>query len=125
LTPGVAPRFLSPVSAAPADFSQFLADLDEYLEGFAPAARSRGQGYLHRVRALNFRAEAERATATATVFGTLAYQCSLQHERVAGWAATCSCPVQGDCKHLYAMGVTLRDLLAVKTDVFFAVGGAG
>ncbi len=89
-----------PTEPGPAS-AEALSALADYLDRFEGGAQSRGRKY--------FKAGAVRSLASAglevraVVRGTYDYDVRLTWEH-GGWFSECACPMEADCKHVYATG---------------------
>src|SRR5436309_564980 len=84
-------------------------DAKAFLEGFDRATRRKGEIYFQAGRVANLVCRDPGDSYAASVQGTALYQIRLFLDLEEGWTGTCSCPLEYDCKHIYA---AMRALLA-------------
>ncbi len=84
----------------------------EEMAGMSPATRSRGEKYFTGGRVRNLRRGPEDGEFLADVQGTELYQVRVALDENGLDGEECSCPLGGDCKHVYA---TLKALLVEHT----------
>ncbi|MDR1146866.1 MAG: DEAD/DEAH box helicase [Verrucomicrobiales bacterium] len=82
-----------------------LARLRERLQDFPPKIRARGEDYFSRGRVRGVQSPAPQVI-TATVSGTERYTVTW-HYAGGGWHEVCSCPMGGECKHAFALALTV------------------
>ena len=94
--------------------SQLRIDLAGWLNEFALPDRTNGRDYYSRgkVVSLEQSVDSPLTTVFAAVRGSETYECSLTYTTREGWSGDCSCPVGGDCKHLYAVGTAFLNRLS-------------
>ncbi|MBU6402915.1 MAG: SWIM zinc finger family protein, partial [Verrucomicrobia bacterium] len=84
-------------------FAQFDAETAEgFLESFDPVTRGRGETYFRQGRVSLLEPEDGQPIFLATVQGSQLYQVTVCYDEDDGWLGTCTCPVEFDCKHVYA-----------------------
>jgi len=86
-----------------------LDDAQDYLLAFDPPTRRRGEAYFRQGRVGRLQCTEGGRAFTATVQGSSPYEVELSYDEAEGWTGTCSCPMELDCKHAYAM---MKALLA-------------
>ena len=109
-------------SAHTHDSNQLRISLAGWLNTFAISTRAKGRDYYSRghVGTIDLAHEGSLTTASVPVRGGDFYECTLTHQRGAGWAGACTCPVAFECKHLYAAGSALLVQLTAETSLAFA-----
>jgi hypothetical protein len=96
------------MSLTSVDFEGFnLKAAQRYLKSFDPRTRNKGENYFRNGAVDAVSCESPGHAYSATVLGSEAYPVSVFWDD--GWDAECSCPVGGECKHIYA---TVKQLLA-------------
>ncbi len=84
-------------------------DAKAFLEAFDRATRRKGEDYFHGGRVTNLACREPGTSYTASVQGSALYESRLFYETDEGWMGSCTCPMEFDCKHIYA---TMKALLA-------------
>ncbi len=74
----------------------------DYLEGFYAATRRKGEAYFAQGRVRDLIPKADGTAYSALVKGGQLYEVELIYDPDEGWSGTCSCPMELDCKHVYA-----------------------
>lgn len=80
-----------------------ISALCAYLDQFDPSTQSRGRAYFKKGYVRNPRVD--DGLVIAEVHGSEIYETSLSWEG-GSWYSACSCPLENDCKHTYALGLT-------------------
>src|SRR5262245_43457440 len=83
------------VLAAPAEARTFL-------RAFDPPTRRKGDKYFHQNRVTNLQSEEDGTALAACVRGEELYEVDLQFDPDSGWSGECTCPMELNCKHIYA-----------------------
>ncbi|MEO8428009.1 MAG: DEAD/DEAH box helicase, partial [Verrucomicrobiota bacterium] len=84
-------------------------DAEEFLGSFDPKTRRKGEAYFGEDRVSDLVCKKEGTRYSATVRGSAPYDVDLFYDSDEGWSGVCSCPLEGDCKHIYA---AMKALLA-------------
>ncbi|MBN2505993.1 MAG: DEAD/DEAH box helicase [Verrucomicrobia bacterium] len=95
-------------------------EAEDFLAGFDRATRMRGEAYVRERRVEAITCIEPGARYVATVRGTQVYETLLLYDEADGWSGECTCPMEFDCKHVYA---ALKTLLAAPAAA--AVGNPG
>ncbi len=75
----------------------------EFLQAFSRTARRKGEEYFHQNRVRNLISEEEGTSLFAHVQGSQLYEVRLDYILGEGWFGECTCPLEFDCKHIYAV----------------------
>ncbi|MBI5385112.1 MAG: DEAD/DEAH box helicase [Verrucomicrobia bacterium] len=81
----------------------------DFLGGFDANTRRKGESYFHSGRVLNLVPEEPGTSYSVHVQGSELYEVFLDYDAAEGWSGTCTCPMEIDCKHVYA---AMKALLA-------------
>src|SRR5438477_13068213 len=84
-------------------------EAEEFLSAFDQKTRRKGEAYFREDRVSGLVCVEEGTRYSAIVQGSAPYDVKLFYDSDAGWSGDCSCPLEGDCKHVYA---ALKALLA-------------
>ncbi len=77
-------------------------DAEHFLASFDQATRQKGDAYLADGRVGQFTCKNPGRTYSVEVRGTDVYNVALSYDEKEGWIGGCTCPLQYDCKHIYA-----------------------
>ena len=94
-------------------------DAQQYLNSFDATTRRKGEAYFSEGRVRDLRCEEPGCDFRATVQGTQLYEVHLLFNDLDGWLGDCTCPMELDCKHVYAVmrAVFAEQNLAVVRDL--------
>jgi hypothetical protein len=81
--------------AAPEEARRFLRTFDR-------ATRRKGEECFRQNRVSNLMSEADGTALAASVRGSELYEVGLEFEPGEGWRGECTCPLEINCKHVYA-----------------------
>ena len=84
-------------------------DAHEFMDSFDANTRRKGEAYFREGRVTSLRPEAGGTAFLAAVQGSQLYEVDLFLDPIEGWTGSCSCPLEFDCKHVYA---AMKSLLA-------------
>ncbi|MEK7684512.1 MAG: DEAD/DEAH box helicase [Verrucomicrobiota bacterium] len=84
-------------------------DAHEFIGSFDANTRRKGEAYFREGRVTSLRPEAGGTAFLAAVQGSQLYEVDLFLDPIEGWTGSCSCPLEFDCKHVYA---AMKSLLA-------------
>src|SRR5258708_40055780 len=73
-----------------------------FLRSFDRVTRRKGEEYFHQNRVINLMAEEDGTALTASVRGSALYEVDLEYTPETGWWGECTCPIEVNCKHMYA-----------------------
>src|SRR6266545_2698942 len=81
--------------AAPVEAQRFLRSFDA-------TTRRKGEKYFHQNRVINLMSQENGTALTASVRGGELYEVDLDYVPDGGWCGECTCPMEVNCKHVYA-----------------------
>jgi superfamily II DNA or RNA helicase len=79
-----------------------IAQANEFLQTLDPNSRSRGEAYFRGGRVTDLKPEGRRIHALVQGTAPEPYTVDLTFTKDAEWVSDCTCPLAGDCKHVYA-----------------------
>ena len=83
-----------------------LDDLLEFIDDFDERTRIKGDAYFRKGAVLGIDSHDNGKTYLANVVGSFHYEVTLAHTKE-GWEGDCTCPVEYDCKHVFAAAKAL------------------